>query len=73
MRQVDLDTNVISFRNQETESVQAFRALLTSQMTTPWFLDALAPSLDRAVELAEQMRSLPEVDKVVTLAGPGSR
>jgi hopanoid biosynthesis associated RND transporter like protein HpnN len=68
VRQVDLDTNVISFRNQKTESVQAFKALLTSQATTPWFLDALVPSLDRAVELAEQMRELPEVDKVVTLA-----
>jgi hopanoid biosynthesis associated RND transporter like protein HpnN len=65
---VDLDTNVISFRNQETESVQTFRDLLDSQRTTPWYLDALAPSLDRAVELAEAMRELPEVDLVYTLA-----
>jgi hopanoid biosynthesis associated RND transporter like protein HpnN len=65
---VDLDTNVISMRNQDAESVQTFRDLLESRETTPWYLDALVPSLDRAVALAEQMRALPEVDLVVTLA-----
>lgn len=65
---VDLEANVISMRNQSTESVQAFKALLGATNTTPWFLDALTPSLDRAVELAEQMRGLPTVDQVITLA-----
>lgn len=64
---VDLDTNVISFRNPETESVQAFKDLLESEATTPWFLDALAPSLERAIALADDMRELPQVDEVVTL------
>jgi hopanoid biosynthesis associated RND transporter like protein HpnN len=65
---VDLETNVISIRNQKTESVQTFRDLLESQRTTPWFLDALVPTLEQAVELAADMRKLPQVDLAYTLA-----
>jgi len=65
---VDLETNVISLRNQSTESVQSFKDLLEERTTTPWFLDALAPSIDEAVMLADRMRELPTVDKVATLA-----
>jgi len=65
---VDLDTNVISFRNPDTESVRTFNDLLESDTTTPWYLDALTPSLEGAVDLAEQIRELPQVDQVVTLA-----
>jgi hypothetical protein len=68
VQRVDLETNVISIRNQGTESVQAFRDLLDSQRTTPWFLDALVPSLDRAVELVAEIRKLPQVDLAYTLA-----
>jgi len=59
---------VISFRNPDTESVRTFNDLLESDTTTPWYLDALTPSLEGAVDLAEQIRELPQVDQVVTLA-----
>jgi hypothetical protein len=65
---VSLDSNVIRLRNPGTESVQAFEDLLKSNTSTPWYLDALAPSLPEAVRLAERMRAEPEVDRVVTLA-----
>jgi hopanoid biosynthesis associated RND transporter like protein HpnN len=65
---VDLDTNVISFRNQRMESVAVFKELLDSRETTPWYLDALVPSLAQADELALRMDALPEVDEVVTLS-----
>jgi hopanoid biosynthesis associated RND transporter like protein HpnN len=64
---VDLETNVISLRNQSMESIVGFKELLEEQATTPWFLDALAPSLDEAVALADRMRALPTVDTVATL------
>jgi len=64
---VDLDTNVIRMRNPETTSVQAFSDLLTSRTATPWFLDALAPSLAEADRLAEEVRALDVVDRAVTL------
>jgi len=65
---VDLETNVISLRNQSAESIRGFKELLEERATTPWFLDALAPSMDEAVVLAEQMRTLPTVEMVATLA-----
>jgi hypothetical protein len=64
---VDLDTNVIRMRNPETESVQAFEDLLLSRVQTPWYLDALVPSLDEADRLAERIRTLDVVDRAVTL------
>lgn len=64
----DLETNVISLRNPSSESVRGFKQLLEKHETTPWYLDALAPSLDEAVGLADRMRKLPTVDKVLTLA-----
>ncbi len=64
---VDLETNVISLRNQSMESIRGFKELLEEQTTTPWFLDALAPSIDEAVVLADRMRALPTVDRVATL------
>jgi hopanoid biosynthesis associated RND transporter like protein HpnN len=66
--QVDLDTNVIRMRNPEAVSVQAFEDLLDSRLSTPWYLDALAPSLEEADRLAERMRALDVVDRVVTLS-----
>jgi predicted RND superfamily exporter protein len=64
---VDLDTNVIRIRNPGTESVQAFEELLASRDATPWYLDALTPSLDAANQLADAVRDLPGIDRVVTL------
>jgi hopanoid biosynthesis associated RND transporter like protein HpnN len=64
---VDLDTNVVRMRNPRTESVQAFGDLLDSTASTPWYLDALAPSLDEADRIAAAIRPLPGVDRVVTL------
>lgn len=67
MPRVDLDTNVIMIRNQQTESVKTFKELLGARETTPWYLDALVPSLAQADELAVRMRALPEVDRALTL------
>ncbi len=65
---VDLDTNVIRMRNPHTESVQAFEDLLASREATPWYLDALTPSLDAADQLAEKLRDRPGIDRVLTLS-----
>jgi hopanoid biosynthesis associated RND transporter like protein HpnN len=65
---VDLDTNVIRIRNPDTESVQAFEELLGSREATPWYLDALTPSLEAANQLADAVRDGPGIDRVVTLS-----
>jgi len=68
VRSVDLDTNVIRLRNPSTESVQAFEQLLENRDATPWYLDALAPSLEEADRLADEMRGLAVVDRAITLS-----
>ncbi len=65
---VDLETNVITIRNPNTESVQAFEDLLASREATPWYLDVLAPSLEVADRVAGRLRALDSVDRVVTLS-----
>jgi hopanoid biosynthesis associated RND transporter like protein HpnN len=65
---VDLETNILTIRNPETVSVQTFEDLLENRLSTPWYLDALAPSLEEADRLAERMRELDVVDRVVTLS-----
>lgn len=68
LSRVDLDTNVIRMRNPHTESVQAFEDLLASRDATPWYLDALTPSIDVATELAAKLRDRPGIDRVLTLS-----
>jgi len=65
---VDLDTNVLRLRNPTAESVMAFEDLLDSRHATPWYVDALTPSQEEAERLAERLRELPIVDRVVGLA-----
>lgn len=64
---VRLETNVVALRNPDTESVQTFLDLLDSERGTPWYLDALAPDLDRAEALAHELDALPEVRTAITL------
>jgi hopanoid biosynthesis associated RND transporter like protein HpnN len=67
LRSVRFDSNVIEMRNQNTESVQAFRDLLATSRTSPWSVDVLAPDLDAAVQAAARLRLLPEVEMALTL------
>jgi uncharacterized protein len=62
------DIDVVAIRDQDTESVQAFRDLLARSRTSPWYIDALAPNLEAAQRLAERMRQLDEVRVALSLA-----
>ncbi len=61
------DIDVISMRDPRTESVQAFQDLLAGSQTSPWYIDALAPDLERATQLARRMRKLDVVRSAVSL------
>jgi hopanoid biosynthesis associated RND transporter like protein HpnN len=65
---LDLETNVVALRNPETESVETFLELLDSTTGTPWYLDMLAPDLETADSLAEQVRELETVRLAITLS-----
>jgi hopanoid biosynthesis associated RND transporter like protein HpnN len=63
------DENVINMRNPGTESVQAFNDLLSQAgMASPWFINAVAPDLESAQRLANQLGGFESVAHTVTLA-----
>jgi hypothetical protein len=63
-----LETNVVVLRNPDTESVRTFVDLLDSDLETPWYMDALAPDLERAQLIALEVRALDTVERAITLA-----
>jgi hopanoid biosynthesis associated RND transporter like protein HpnN len=65
---VAIETNVVALRNPQTESVQAFMDLLSSDNISPWYADLLAEDLDAAKALAERARALAVVEHAVTIA-----
>ncbi|MAI80601.1 MAG: hypothetical protein CL917_16790 [Deltaproteobacteria bacterium] len=61
------NANAVDMRDPSTESVQAFRDLLSNSLTSPWYLNVLMPNLDEAIALGTTLESLPEVSHVITL------
>ena len=63
------DPNVVEMRDPGTESVQTFNDLLAQTgAASPWYVDAVAPDLESAEELAGELRTLDEVERAITLA-----
>lgn len=62
------DSDVVSLRNPETESVRAFRDLLEDTNSSPWSVDVLAPDLPAAEALAGRLEALDVVGRAVTAA-----
>jgi hopanoid biosynthesis associated RND transporter like protein HpnN len=62
------DHNPVNLRDPNTESVQAFEALLARSSTSPWTVDWIVPDLDAAKALAAKLATLPVVEKTLTLA-----
>jgi hopanoid biosynthesis associated RND transporter like protein HpnN len=61
------DFNPIDLRDRNTESVATLLDLMADPDTSPNTLDILESSAPRAATLAERLRQLPEVARVVTL------
>ena len=61
--------NILDIRDPETESVETFDDLLAEAgSASPWYVDAMAPSLDEAQALARRLDALDVVSHTVTLA-----
>lgn len=61
--------NVLDIRDPETESVQAFDDLLAEAgSASPWYVDAIAPDLEAAEALADELAELEVVSHAITLA-----
>jgi hopanoid biosynthesis associated RND transporter like protein HpnN len=66
---VRFDNNPLNVRDPSAESVQTFMDLLEGTTTTsPWTVNAVAPDVASADALAERLRGLDVVGRVVTLA-----
>jgi hopanoid biosynthesis associated RND transporter like protein HpnN len=61
------DNNPLNVRDPASESVKTLTELLERGGSSPWSVNAFAPDVASATILAERMRALPEVARVVTL------
>lgn len=62
------DANPLEVRDPEAESVRTFRDLLEDRGRAPWSVSVVTPDLASAERLAERIRGLPTVDRVVTVS-----
>ncbi len=60
--------NVVEMRDPRTESVQAMRDLLDDTNTTPWYMNAMRPSLAEADVVADRVEALDDVALALTLS-----
>ena len=72
---LSFDFNALHLRDPSTESVSTFQELLADPDTSPYVIQVLADNLPAADALAKSLRSLPEVDRVLTLSSfvPGDQ
>jgi uncharacterized protein len=65
--QLRFDAHVIEMRDPDTDSVQAFRELLDDSQMSPWYVNVMAPDLDTADRIAEELEALPSVGRTIHL------
>lgn len=66
-RHVRFDADPMALRNPEAPSVVAFRMLAESPRTTPYRANVLAPTEQKAVEIAQKFEGVPGVASAVTI------
>jgi hopanoid biosynthesis associated RND transporter like protein HpnN len=65
--QLRFDAHVIEMRDPGAESVQAFRDLLSDGSTSPWYVNVMAPDLESATAVAQELEARVEVGRTVHL------
>ena len=72
---LQFDFHALHLRDPSTESVSTFQELLADPDTSPYVIQVLADKSPAADALAESLRSVPEVDRVLTLSSfvPGDQ
>jgi len=66
--QARFDNNPLNVRDPSSESVRTFNDLLEKGGFSPWSLNAVVPNIAAAEAIAEELRALPVVDRVVTVS-----
>jgi len=62
------DNNPLNVRDPKSESVRALSDLLERGASSPWSLNAITPDIASAEALAERLREVPEVGRVLTVS-----
>jgi len=62
------DNNPLNVRDPSSESVRTFNELLEKGASSPWSLNAVAPSIESAQLLAKRLEALDVVERVVTVS-----
>lgn len=72
---LQFDFNALHLRDPSTESMSTFQELLADPDTSPYVIQVIADNLPAADALAESLRSVPQVDRVLTLSSfvPGDQ
>jgi len=65
---LQFDFDPLNLKDPKSESVATLYDLMGSPTATPFTIDILEPNLTAANTLANRLRQLPQVDKVLTLA-----
>ncbi|QPK64441.1 MMPL family transporter [Methylomonas sp. LL1] len=68
LTRLTFDSNPVNLRDQNTQSVIAFKKLLKSKTDSPFSTSALTDSLERADQLAGQFAKLASVHETITLS-----
>ena len=66
--QARFDNNPLNVRDPSSESVRTFNDLLETGGASPWSLNVVAPNLEAAEAIAERLRALDTVSRVVTVS-----
>ena len=61
------DYDPINLRNPKSESVATLRQLMANQDFTPWTLHVLASDSTELVQVSNDLKLLPEVDRVINI------
>ncbi|MBX6369343.1 MAG: MMPL family transporter [Rhodospirillales bacterium] len=69
------DFDPLNLKDPQSESMATALDLMRDETSTPYTIDALAPSAEAAAELAARLEKLPEVRQVLTVASfvPGEQ
>ncbi len=64
---IKFDYNLLNLNNPHAESVQTFQELLEDAEDSPWHINVLVDDVQQIRKIAQQLRTLPEVKRVISI------
>ncbi|UJP05556.1 MAG: MMPL family transporter [Nitrosomonas sp.] len=64
---IRFDYNLLNLNNPHAESITTFQELLKTPEESPWYINILTENAQQTDRIAQRLRALPEVDKVISI------